>query len=132
MPQMFLDNVLNCNPPMNCQLDCQFGLKRSTTDMCRICECADDPCMGVTCRAGEECITKFPKNVASCFRSDIVKKVNETMTNFMQNGMAGFGGNFFALNGNQQQFMSFDGPSGGGSGMFGRPNRRNRGFRGMF
>ena len=45
--------VQPCEDISNCSLQCPHGL--SIDDRCQLCQCAPDPCEGVTCPEGETC-----------------------------------------------------------------------------
>ncbi|KAI3382328.1 hypothetical protein SNEBB_003364 [Seison nebaliae] len=66
-----LDKLLGC-PKFSCEKKCrEHGHQRSKTDLCRICECLDDPCKKITCPSEYTCSTHFHKSVGACVRSDI-------------------------------------------------------------
>ncbi|KAI3382323.1 hypothetical protein SNEBB_003359 [Seison nebaliae] len=65
------DAMLGC-PAFECNKSCdKFGFRRNTYNMCRVCDCFEDPCASLICQKNYICTNHFHPSVASCVRKDI-------------------------------------------------------------
>ncbi|KAI3385626.1 hypothetical protein SNEBB_008468 [Seison nebaliae] len=71
-----LHHLLGCGELHHCHLECEFGLERSHHTFCHVCQCASNPCEGVTCPSGEVCkIMKL--HMSTCINEAFWEKIEE-------------------------------------------------------